>query len=50
MAVAELDVDTDNPTGAHHLYASLGYVPVHGARMHTIDLGPSGRASSAGGS
>ncbi|MFC7877609.1 GNAT family N-acetyltransferase [Isoptericola sp. NPDC057391] len=38
MAVAALDVDTQNPTGAHGLYASLGYTKRHGSRLLTIEL------------
>jgi mycothiol synthase len=38
MEAAVLDVDTENPSGAHGLYASLGYVKVHGSRMHSIEL------------
>jgi ribosomal protein S18 acetylase RimI-like enzyme len=38
MQYAVLDVDTDNPTGAHGLYASLGYEQTAGSRMLTIDL------------
>jgi mycothiol synthase len=35
---AELDVDTENPSGAHGLYASLGYEQKHGSRMYSIEL------------
>ncbi|MFI2102156.1 GNAT family N-acetyltransferase [Isoptericola sp. NPDC019693] len=38
MAVAALDVDTQNPSGAHGLYASLGYTTRHGSRLLTIEL------------
>jgi len=38
MQYAELDVDTENPSGAHGLYASLGYEVTHGAVMYTIDV------------
>lgn len=38
MEAAVLDVDTENPSGAHGLYASLGYVKEHGSRMHSIEL------------
>ncbi|MFF2451098.1 GNAT family N-acetyltransferase [Isoptericola sp. NPDC058082] len=38
MAVAALDVDTQNPSGAHGLYASLGYTERHGSRLVTIEL------------
>ena len=35
---AELDVDTANPSGAHGLYASLGYEKKDGSRMYSIEL------------
>ncbi len=35
---AELGVDTDNPSGAHGLYARLGYTPHHTETLHTIEL------------
>ncbi|WHP18093.1 GNAT family N-acetyltransferase [Cellulomonas sp. ES6] len=35
---AELDVDTANPSGAHGLYADLGYEVTHGSRLLTIEL------------
>ena len=38
MAAAALDVDTQNPSGAHGLYASLGYVKTSGSRMYSIEL------------
>jgi mycothiol synthase len=38
MQYASLDVDTENPTGAHGLYASLGYVKMAGSRMFSIEL------------
>ncbi|MEL7974737.1 GNAT family N-acetyltransferase [Isoptericola sp. F-RaC21] len=38
MAAAALDVDTQNPSGAHGLYASLGYGKRHGSRLLTIEL------------
>lgn len=38
MQAAVLDVDTENPSGAHGLYASLGYVKEHGSRMYSIEL------------
>lgn len=38
MQYAELDVDTENPSGAHGLYASLGYEVTHGAVMYTIEV------------
>ena len=31
-------VDTANPSGAHGLYASLGYVKTSGSRMYSIEL------------
>ncbi len=38
MEAAVLDVDTENPSGAHGLYASLGYVKEHGSRMYSLEL------------
>ena len=38
MEFACLDVDTANPSGAHGLYASLGYVKASGHRMYSIEL------------
>ncbi|WP_029287773.1 GNAT family N-acetyltransferase [Cellulomonas sp. HZM] len=38
MQFAALDVDTANPSGAHGLYASLGYEVTHGSRLMTIEL------------
>ncbi|MFD6177076.1 MULTISPECIES: GNAT family N-acetyltransferase [unclassified Isoptericola] len=38
MAAAALDVDTQNPSGAHGLYASLGYAKRHGSRLVSIEL------------
>ena len=38
MQYAALDVDTENPSGAHGLYASLGYEKVSGSRMYSIEL------------
>ena len=35
---AARDVDTENPSGAHGLYASLGYEKVTGSRMYSIEL------------
>jgi GNAT superfamily N-acetyltransferase len=35
---AELDVDTDNPTGAPALYARLGYTKSVGSTLYTIEL------------
>ncbi|WP_460887711.1 GNAT family N-acetyltransferase [Promicromonospora xylanilytica] len=38
MQKAELDVDTDNPTGATGLYARLGYTKSDGSTLFTIEL------------
>jgi len=38
MQYACLDVDTQNPSGAHGLYASLGYVKAHGSHLRSIEL------------
>lgn len=38
MAYAELDVDSENPSGAHGLYASLGYEVTHGSVILGIDV------------
>jgi ribosomal protein S18 acetylase RimI-like enzyme len=38
MQYAELDVDTDNPTGAPALYARLGYTKNDGSTQYTIEL------------
>lgn len=38
MQYAVLDVDTANPSGAHGLYASLGYTKTFGSRMCSIEL------------
>lgn len=38
MQYAALDVDTANPSGAHGLYASLGYAKTSGSRMFSIEL------------
>jgi mycothiol synthase len=38
MQYAELDVDTENPSGAHGLYARLGYEVTHGSVMCTIEV------------
>ena len=35
---AELGVDTDNPSGAHRLYADLGYVVYHSSTLYSIEL------------
>ena len=45
MEYAELDVDTDNPSGAFGLYSTLGFTKVQGSRMYSIELahvGPDG--------
>ncbi|MFD6139597.1 GNAT family N-acetyltransferase [Promicromonospora sp. NPDC060271] len=38
MQRAELDVDTDNPTGAPALYARLGYTKSDGSTLYTIEF------------
>ncbi|MFI2365099.1 GNAT family N-acetyltransferase [Promicromonospora sp. NPDC019610] len=38
MQHAELDVDTDNPTGAPALYARLGYAKSDGSTLYAIEL------------
>ena len=38
MQYADLDVDTENPSGAHSLYARLGYEVTHGSAMYSIEL------------
>lgn len=38
MQFAELDVDTANPSGAHGLYAALGYEVAHSSTMLSIEL------------
>lgn len=38
MDAAVLDVDTENPSGAQGLYASLGYTKEHGSTMYSIEL------------
>lgn len=38
MEYAELDVDTDNPSGAFGLYSTLGFAKVQGSRMYSIEL------------
>ncbi|PRZ03859.1 ribosomal protein S18 acetylase RimI-like enzyme [Isoptericola sp. CG 20/1183] len=38
MEFACLDVDTANPSGAHGMYAGLGYEFTHGSRMLSIEL------------
>ena len=38
MQYAELDVDTANPSGAHDLYARLGYQVQHGSAMYSVEL------------
>lgn len=38
MQYAVLGVDTENPSGAHGLYASLGYEVMHGSTMLSIEL------------
>lgn len=38
MQYAELDVDTENPSGAHGLYGRLGYEVTHGSVMCTVEV------------
>ncbi|SFK02070.1 GNAT family N-acetyltransferase [Cellulomonas sp. KH9] len=38
MQYAELDVDTENPSGAHGLYAALGYDVAHSSTTLTVEL------------
>jgi ribosomal protein S18 acetylase RimI-like enzyme len=38
MQYAELDVDSENPSGALGLYTRLGYEVVHGSAMYSIEL------------
>jgi mycothiol synthase len=38
MEYAELGVDTANPSGAHGLYARLGYEVFHGMQLRSIEL------------
>lgn len=38
MAYAELGVDTANPSGAHGLYAALGYEVIHGSTLWTVEI------------
>lgn len=38
MEYAEIGVDTANPSGAHGLYAALGYVPLHTSTMLSIEV------------
>jgi mycothiol synthase len=38
MQYAELDVDSENPSGALGLYSRLGYEVVHGSAMYSIEL------------
>ncbi|WP_407317598.1 GNAT family N-acetyltransferase [Isoptericola halotolerans] len=38
MEYAGLDVDTANPSGAHGMYAALGFEVVHSSRMLSIEL------------
>jgi ribosomal protein S18 acetylase RimI-like enzyme len=38
MQYAELDVDSENPTGALGLYTRLGYEVVHGSAMYSVEL------------
>ena len=38
MEFAELDVDTDNPSGSFGLYSTLGFTKVQGSRMYSLDV------------
>lgn len=38
MQYASLGVDTDNPSGAHGLYARLGYERTHGQVLYSVEL------------
>lgn len=38
MEFAELDVDTDNPSGAFGLYSTLGFTKAQGSRMYSIEI------------
>lgn len=38
MQYAELDVDSENPSGAHGLYARLGYEVTHGSVMYSVEI------------
>jgi len=38
MDFAGIDVDHDDPTGAQHLYAELGFEPTHRTIMYATDL------------
>ncbi|RYV50336.1 GNAT family N-acetyltransferase [Pengzhenrongella frigida] len=38
VAYAVLDVDTENPTGAHGVYSRVGFTPVHRSVAYTIEL------------
>ncbi|NCD18647.1 MAG: N-acetyltransferase [Actinobacteria bacterium] len=38
MDYAGIDVDHDEPTGAQHLYAELGFEPTHRTIMYAVDL------------
>jgi mycothiol synthase len=38
MQYAELDVDSENPSGALGLYTRLGYEVIHGSAMYSIEL------------
>lgn len=45
MEYAELDVDTDNPSGAFGMYSTLGFTKVQGSRMYSIELDHVGPAA-----
>lgn len=38
MEYAALSVDTANPSGAHTLYERLGYEPVHGEILYSVEI------------
>jgi GNAT superfamily N-acetyltransferase len=38
MQYAALSVDTANPSGAHALYPRLGYEPVHGEILYSVEI------------
>lgn len=38
MQYAALSVDTANPSGAHTLYRRLGYEPVHGEILYSVEI------------
>lgn len=38
MAYATLDVDTENPMGAHGLYTRLGFQPTHQSVLYSVEI------------